>query len=117
MIKGSCAITEAVKSIDWKRYGVRDFENSPISVFVNIVSTNVPYLSTGKQSIAPEPEILHEVRQAVMDVARKLRRYLRSKAIAREELQKYRLFKKYIPIIIKEAAKLAETSTPNYNNF
>lgn len=26
--QGSCAITEALKSIDWKRYGIRDLGNN-----------------------------------------------------------------------------------------
>ena len=33
--QGSCAITEALKSVDWKRYGIRDLDNAPITVFVN----------------------------------------------------------------------------------
>ena len=81
--QGSCALPEALKSIDWKRYGIRDLDNAPITVFVNIISTNVPYLSTGKQSVAPEPDILHEVRQATMKIARSLQKYLRSKSSQR----------------------------------
>ena len=51
--QGSCAITEALKSIDWKRYGLKDLDNTPLTLFVNLISTQVPYLSTGKQSISP----------------------------------------------------------------
>jgi len=35
--QGSCAITEALKSIDWRRYGLRDLDNTPLTLFVNIV--------------------------------------------------------------------------------
>ena len=83
--QGSCAITEALKSIDWKRYGIRDLENAPITVFVNIVSTNVPYLSTGKQSVAPEAEILHEVRQATMKIARSMQKYITLKELLKKK--------------------------------
>ncbi len=114
--QGSCAITEALKSIDWKRYGIKDLENAPITVFVNIVSTNVPYLSTGKQSVAPEPEILHEVRQSSMKVARKLQKYLRAKKAAKEEEMRSKIFETYVPIILKEAAALAETGIPEYEH-
>jgi len=112
--QGSCAITEALKSIDWKRYGLRDLENTPATVFVNLISTQVPYLSTGKQSVAPEPEILHEVRQATMKVARKLQKYLRAKKAAKEEAMRSKIFEDYIPVILKEAAVLAETDVPEY---
>ncbi len=113
--QGSCAITEALKSIDWKRYGLKDLENTPLTLFVNIISTQVPYLSTGKQSIAPEPEILHEVRQATMTLARKLQKYLRSKKAAKEKAMRSKVFEDYLPVIIEEAAKLGETNVPEYN--
>ena len=112
---GSCAITEALKSIDWKRYGIKDFENSPITLFVNIISTQVPYLSTGKQSISPEPEIVQEIRQATMKLARKLQKHLRAKKAAKEKEQRSKIFEDYMPVIIEEAAKLGETEVPEYN--
>ena len=86
----SCAITEALKSIDWKRYGIKDFENSPITLFVNMISTEIPYLSTGKQSIAPKPEILHEVREATMTLTRKLQKHIKHKKAEKKQcIQKY----------------------------
>ncbi|MBZ9571035.1 DNA topoisomerase VI subunit B [Methanobrevibacter sp. TMH8] len=115
--QGSCAITEALKSIDWKRYGLRDLDNVPLTIFVNMISTQVPYLSTGKQSIAPEPEILHEVRQATMKLARKLQKHLRAKKAAKEEAMRSKIFEDYVPVIIKESAKLAETDVPEYQEI
>lgn len=113
--QGSCAITEALKSIDWKRYGLRDLDNTPLTLFVNLISTQVPYLSTGKQSIAPEPEIVQEVRQATMHLARKLQKYLRSKKAAKEKAIRSKVFEDYLPVIIEEAAALGETRVPEYN--
>lgn len=112
--QGSCAITEALKSIDWKRYGLRDLENTPLTLFVNIISTQVPYLSTGKQSVAPEPEIVHEIRQATMKIARKLQKHIRSKKAAKEKALRSKIFEDYVPVIIEEAANLAETGVPDY---
>ena len=111
---GSCAITEALKSIDWKRYGLRDFDNTPLTLFVNIISTQVPYLSTGKQSVSPEPEIVHEIRQATMKLARKLQKHLRAKKAAKEKEKRSKIFEDYVPVIIEEAAKLGETGVPEY---
>lgn len=113
--QGSCAITEALKSIDWKRYGIKDFDNSPVTLFVNIISTQVPYLSTGKQSVSPEPEIVHEIRQATMTLARKLQKHLRAKKAAKEKAMRSKVFEDYLPVIIEEAAKLGETAIPEYN--
>ena len=72
---GGCALHQAVQSVDWKRYGVRDFDNSPITVFVNLVSTYVPYTSAGKQSVSNDADVLREVRFALMDVGRRFSRY------------------------------------------
>ena len=111
---GSCAITEALKSIDWKRYGLKDLDNTPLTLFVNIISTQVPYLSTGKQSVSPEPEIVHEIRQSTMKLARKLQKYLRAKKAAKEKEKRSKVFEDYMPVIIEEAAKLGETGVPEY---
>jgi len=70
--------------------------------------------STGKQSVAPEPEILHEVRQTAMTVARKLQKYLRAKKAEKEEAMRSKIFEEYVPVILKEAALLAETEVPEY---
>jgi DNA topoisomerase-6 subunit B len=113
---GSCAITEALKSIDWKRYGLRDMDNTPLTLFVNIISTQVPYLSTGKQSVSPEPEIVHEIRQATMKLARKLQKHLRAKRAAKEKEKRSKVFEEYVPVIIEEAAKLGETGVPEYHD-
>lgn len=112
--QGSCAITEALKSIDWKRYGLKDLDNTPLTLFVNLISTQVPYLSTGKQSISPEPEIVHEIRQATMKLARKLQKHLRSKKAAKEKAMRSKVFEDLLPVIIEESAKLGETSVPEY---
>ncbi|MDR3063244.1 MAG: DNA topoisomerase VI subunit B [Methanobrevibacter sp.] len=115
--EGSCAITEALKSVDWKRYGLRDLENTPLTMFVNIISTQVPYLSTGKQSVAPEPEIIHEIRQSMMKIARKLQKHLNAKKAAKEEAIRSKIFEDFVPLIIKEAASLAETDVPHYDEI
>ena len=112
---GSCAITEALKSIDWKRYGLRDLDNTPLTLFVNIISTQVPYLSTGKQSVSPEPEIVQEIRQATMKLARKLQKHIRAKRAAKEKEKRSKIFEDYVPVIIEEAAKLGETGVPEYH--
>ena len=114
---GSCAITEALKSIDWKRYGLRDMDNTPLTLFVNIISTQVPYLSTGKQSVSPEPEIVHEIRQSTMKLARKLQKHLRAKRAAKEKEKRSKVFEEYVPVIIEEAAKLGETGVPEYQDI
>ncbi len=109
---GGCAITKAIKSVDWKRYEVKDFENAPISIFVNVVSAFVPYTGAGKQSIASEPEVLDEIKFAVMDVARDLNRYLLGKVrVARKEAKRKAILR-YIHQLALNLPLLANSGDP-----
>lgn len=92
---GGCAITKAVQSIEWKRYGIRDAENVAMTVFVNMVSVHIPYTSAGKQAISDEDKIMEEMRLALMDVGRKIYRYVGFKKREEEKQKKRKLFNKY----------------------
>ncbi len=92
---GGCAITKAVQSIDWKRYGIKDMETAPITVFVNLISVHIPYTSAGKQAISDEEEIMEELRLALMDAGRKTGLYISSKLREQEKQNKRRIFMKY----------------------
>jgi DNA topoisomerase-6 subunit B len=93
---GSCAITEAVKTIDWSRYELRGWENLPLTVFVNFTSVYVPYTGAGKLAIAAEGEIIEEIRMALMECARNVSMYLRGIMKAEEQERRRTLFFRYI---------------------
>jgi len=114
--QGGCALTSAAQDIDWKRYEV-DPESTPVTLLINIVSYHVPYTSAGKQSVAEEPEVYEEVRQAIMEATRKLRRYLRKKIKKRERQKRANLFENYLPIIAKKAADLLEEEPPEIDDL
>lgn len=92
---GGCAITKAVQSVDWKRYGLKDIDHSPVTVFVNLVSTHIPYTGAGKQSVSDLDEVVQEIRQALMDVGRRFNRFhshkrkLQEHSMRRDKLLKY----------------------------
>jgi len=110
--QGGCVMTSAARDVDWRRYGVNP-NVTPVTLFLNIISTHVPYTSAGKQSVADEPEVYEEVRSAIMDVARELRRFLNRKIRRREQMKRAGIFERYLPIIAKRAANLAETDEPD----
>jgi DNA topoisomerase-6 subunit B len=103
---GSCAISKAVNSIDWKRYNIHDYENSPLTLFVNLVSTHVPYTSTGKQSVASEEEVVAEIRFAIMQIARSLQTFLSGRKRAAEREAKKKMFERYVPETAKAISKI-----------
>ncbi len=98
---GNCAITKAVHSIDWKRYGIRDLESVPLTIFVNFISVHVPYTGAGKQAIADEDEIMDELRLALMKCARKTSQYISARRREIENRMKRDMFYKYIPEIAR----------------
>ena len=105
---GGCAITKAVQTIEWKRYGIRDVENAPLTVLVNFISVHVPYTSAGKQAIADEEEVLEELRLALMDSGRRVSRYIIGQRKLEEKKMKREIFLKYIPEIAGALSKLTQ---------
>lgn len=103
---GGCGITKAVNSVDWKRYDIKDFENSSITVFVNIVSTYIPYMSAGKQCITEEENIVKEIRMALMDTGRKFQRYHSGKRREIEREARLQTLLKYSTELAPALAKL-----------
>lgn len=108
---GGCAITEAVKTIDWKRYGIKNFDEEPITLIVNLSSVFVPYTGAGKQSIAPEEEIVDEIRFAIMETARNLQRYLSGQKREAEIASKKKALLRYVEQLATDLAELSEQAT------
>ncbi len=102
---GACGITKTVQSVDWKRYGISNFDNAPVSVFVNVVSVHIPYTSAGKTAIADEDEIVTDIKLTLMDVSRKLGTYIIQKKREAEKKEKRRVFSKYVPEIVAALSK------------
>ncbi|MEI8364178.1 MAG: DNA topoisomerase VI subunit B [archaeon] len=98
---GGCAITKTVDSIDWRRYGIQNFDTSPSTVFVNLISVHIPYTSAGKSAIADEEEILTETKLALQDVARRLGTYIIQKRREEDKKEKRKVFAKYAPEVVK----------------
>jgi DNA topoisomerase VI subunit B len=103
---GGCAITKTVQTVDWKRYGIQNFESAPVTVFVNLISVHIPYTSAGKSAIADEEEILSEIKLALMDVSRRLGRYIIDKKKEAEKIEKRKVFAKYAPEIVQALSRM-----------
>lgn len=107
---GNCALTKAVQTVDWKRYDIKDPENSPVTVFVNFISVHIPYTGAGKQAIADEEEVLEEIRLALMQTGRKAGIYIAHKRREAENQQKRLMFYKYIPEICKALSAITKAN-------
>jgi len=103
---GGCAITKAVQSIDWKRYGMKDYENAPLTIFVNLISVHIPYTGAGKQAISDEDEIMEELRLALMETGRKIYTYIGHQRRQAEKEAKRKMFYKYATEVAAAVADL-----------
>ncbi len=104
----NCAITDATKSIDWKRYGIAKFDEEPVSVLVNVSSVYVPYSGVGKQAIAKEDDIIEEIRLAVMDCGRILQRYLSGVRSMHLQESRYKTIMRYVSQLSKDLGEITE---------
>ncbi|HDI02626.1 MAG TPA: DNA topoisomerase VI subunit B, partial [Candidatus Aenigmarchaeota archaeon] len=106
-----CAITKAVASIKWRRYGLEQSANSlprgPAVIAVHIASAWVPYTSESKEAIASYPEIIKEIKLAVQECARKMLMYIRKQTRVKRETERLNIFESYIPLIVESAKELA----------
>ncbi len=104
---GGCALSQAVSSIEWKRYGMRDFDNSPITIVINLVSTHVPYTSAGKQSVSNDEAVQKELRMALMEMGRKFQRFHSRKRRLLEREERKNTLMKYSSELAIAVAKLS----------
>jgi len=106
-----CAITKAVSSIKWRRYGLEhsagNLPKGPAVIVVHIASAWVPYSSESKEAIANYPEIMKEIRLVVQECARKMLMHIRKQTKAKRETERLNVFENYLPLILESAKELA----------
>ncbi len=101
--QSACAISKAVLSVDWRSYGLQQSKGAlptgPLVVFVHIASVWVPFTSESKEAVASYPEILKELRLALMEAGRRLGAFVRHRRRVADEEKKRGYIEKYIPHI------------------
>jgi DNA topoisomerase-6 subunit B len=101
--QSACAITKSVLSVDWRSYGLMQSKGAlptaPLVVSVHVASVWVPFTSEAKESIASYPEILKELRLALMEAGRRLGAFVRHRRRVADEEKKRSYIEKYIPHI------------------
>ena len=99
--QGGCAITKAVTSTDWKKYGLQKPRGGvpigPALLLVHIASVWVPFTSESKEAIAHYPEILKEIKLGLQDCGRRLSIHINRRKRAADEEKKRGYIQKYIP--------------------
>jgi DNA topoisomerase-6 subunit B len=99
----ACAITKASLSVDWRSYGLSmsrgALPTGPAVLMIHIASVWVPFTSESKEAIASYPEIIKELRLALMEVGRRLGTHIRQRRRVAAEEKKRSYIDKFIPHI------------------
>jgi DNA topoisomerase-6 subunit B len=80
--KNACATTEAIRDVDWSRYGLNESgerPSGPVYILVHMASVWVPFTSEGKEAIATYPDIKKEMKLALQEAGRQLKRHISQK--------------------------------------
>ncbi|MBR9681118.1 MAG: DNA topoisomerase VI subunit B [Candidatus Altiarchaeota archaeon] len=114
---GACGISNAIRSVNWKNYNVSDFENAPLTVFVNLISPHIPYTSAGKQAVADDDDVVKEIRFAVMEAGRTLKRYISGMHREALKVKRRSMFLKYAPEVAGALGKISHKNPEGIENM
>jgi DNA topoisomerase-6 subunit B len=112
--QGACAITRAIMTTDWKKYGLQQPRGAmpvgPVVIMVHIASVWVPFTSESKEAIAHYPEIIKEIRLALQDCGRRVSTHVRRRRREADEEKKRSYIQKYIPHVATALQEILELS-------
>jgi DNA topoisomerase-6 subunit B len=99
----ACAIHRAVLRSNWRSYGLQQAKGAlptgPLAILVHMASVWVPFTSESKEAVAHYPEIIKEIRLALQEAGRQLKRHINRRVRERDALKKKSYIEKYIPHI------------------
>ena len=116
--QGGCLLTKAIESVDWRQYGLdqaggRGVPKGPAAVLVHLASTNVQFTSEAKEALADNEEVLDEVRKAMLEMGRGLRKHLEKKKKMAKTQEKFELVNDIIPAIAAKSAAILGRPVPD----
>ena len=116
--RGACAITDVVKGIGWRNYGLDQpggsgLPSGPAVIMVHVASTNVPFTSESKDAVANVPEIEDEVELAIREAARELKSYLNRRRSLEKRRKKQDVLGRILPEMADKLAAVTGRDRPN----
>ncbi len=116
--QGACAITNAIASMDWRRYGLDQkggsgIPSGPAVVLVHVASTKIPYTSEAKEAIAEDPEIDKELTLTLQAAARHLRAHISRMSRRRFATDKFAIIQRILPKLAEKTSHLVGKPAPD----
>ena len=116
--QGACAITNAVGSLDWRRYGLDQKGGSglpvgPVVLLVHVASTKVPFTSEAKEALAEDPELDRELTLALQAAARHLKVHISRRSRREFAQEKFAIIQKILPRLAEKTSHLLDRPVPD----
>ena len=116
--QGGCLLTKAIESVDWRQYGLdqaggKGVPKGPAAILVHLASTNVQFTSEAKEALADNGEVMEEVRKAMLEMGRGLRKHLEKKKKMAKTKEKFELINVILPAIAAKSAQILNKPVPN----
>ncbi len=110
----ACAIHKSVMTSSWRNYGVQQSRGAlpaaPMVILIHMASVWVPFTSESKEAVAHYPEIIKEMKLALQEAGRQLKRHINRRAREKDALKKQSYIQKYIPHIGDALQEILELS-------
>ena len=111
-------MTKAIESVDWRQYGLdqaggKGVPKGPAAILVHLASTNVQFTSEAKEALADNGEVMEEVRKAMLEMGRGLRKHLEKKKKMAKTKEKFELINDILPAIAKKSAQILDRPIPS----
>ncbi|MEM0128810.1 MAG: DNA topoisomerase VI subunit B [Thermoplasmata archaeon] len=116
--QGACAITNAVASMDWRRYGLEQKGGSglpvgPALLLVHVASTKIPFTSEAKEALAEDPELDRELTLALQAAARHLKVHISRRTRRAFAQEKFAIIRRILPRLAEKTSHLVDRPVPD----
>jgi len=114
-----CAIWKATAAVNWKNYGVDQFDNGlpkgPIRIFISISGpfVHVMFKTQSKQALAEDETLLTEIKLALEMVARRLKIFISKRVSARQRKRRASLLRQYAASFARSVSSVISTFPEN----
>jgi DNA topoisomerase-6 subunit B len=112
--KASCAITNAIESVNWRSYGLNQPKDSvPMGAYVfaiSVVSPFIKFKNASKETIDGGDELVEEIRRALIQAGQKLSRHIRREEKEADLLNKIRHIEQFGPMLVEGLVRITKSS-------
>lgn len=118
--KASCAIVQAITSVNWKSYGLsqpkKSLPTGPYIVAVSVVSPFIKFKNASKETIDASDELVEEIRRALMQAGQRLSRHLKRENKANELEEKIKHIEQFCPILVEGLCRITNAPEKRKRN-